>query len=112
MTKIPTAIDEVTKEWLIAVTGLDVTGLDAEVIGVGVGVSSAVYRLHLRGTDVPETLVLKLPALDDAAVFTSSILRMYEREVRFFEEVRERSPIDVPQGFGGAVSEDGLRTFC
>ena len=111
MTKIPTAIDEVTKEWLIAVTGLDVTGLDAEVIGVGVGVSSAVYRLHLRGTDVPETLVLKLPALDEAAVFTSSILRMYEREVRFFEEVRERSPIDVPQGFGGAVSEDGASYF-
>ncbi len=54
MTKIPATIDEVTVEWLAAATGLAVTGLDAEIIGVGIGVSSAVYRLHLSGTDVPE----------------------------------------------------------
>lgn len=111
MTKIPATIDEVTVEWLAAATGLAVTGLDAEIIGVGIGVSSAVYRLHLSGTDVPKTLVLKLPALDEAAVFTSSMLRMYEREVKFYEELRERSPIDAPQGFGGAVSEDGASYF-
>ncbi len=111
MMHIPATIDEVTAAWLAAATGLDVTAIDTEIIGVGIGVSSAVYRLHLTGNDVPETLVLKLSALDEAAVFTCSMLRMYEREVKFFHELVDRSPIHVPNGFGGAVSDDGTSYF-
>lgn len=111
MTHIPATIDDVTAEWLTEVTGHAVTGLDTEIIGVGIGVSSAVYRLHLSGNDVPDTLVIKLAALDEAAVFTSSMLRMYEREVKFFHGLVDRSPIHVPNGFGGAVSDDGASYY-
>lgn len=111
MTHIPATIDEVTPAWLAEVTGLDVTSVTTEIIGVGIGVSSAVYRLRLSGAAVPETLVLKLSALDEAAVFTCSMLRMYEREVKFFDELVDRSPINVPRGFGGAVSDDGASYF-
>jgi aminoglycoside phosphotransferase (APT) family kinase protein len=107
MTTIPASIDDVTAAWVAEATGLNVTGVESEIIGVGIGVSSAVYRLHLEGTDVPESLVLKLPALDEAAVFTSAVLQMYSREVKFFDALAGRSPIHVPQGFGGAVSDDG-----
>ncbi len=107
MAAIPATIDDVTAQWLGQATGLDVTHVTSEIIGVGIGVSSAVYRLRLTGNDVPETLVLKLNALDEAAVFTCTMLRMYEREVKFFDALAERSPIRVPKGFGGALAQDG-----
>ena len=41
---IPTSIDEITPAWLAEATGLDVEAADIEQIGVGIGVSSALYR--------------------------------------------------------------------
>ncbi|MFK8025405.1 MAG: phosphotransferase family protein [Ilumatobacter sp.] len=111
MTTVPVTIDDITPEWVAEATGLGVTAVDHELIGVGIGVSSAVYRLRLAGTDVPDTLVLKLNALDDAAVFTASMLRMYEREVKFFHELAPRAPVIVPRGYGGAMSDDASRYF-
>lgn len=103
---IPASIDEVTPAWLAEVTGLAIDEAKPEQIGVGVGVSSALYRLALTGTDVPDTVIVKLPALDEAAVFTSTVLRMYIREVGFFHELAEQSPIRVPSCFHAAVNPD------
>ena len=102
---IPGAIEEVTAAWLAEVTGLPVTSFEAQQIGVGIGVSSSVYRLVLEGAGCPPSVVVKLPALDEAAVFTSSVLRMYIREVRFFEQLADRSPIRVPGCHHAAVDE-------
>ena len=57
MPTIPATIADVTPGWVAEATGLAVTDVDIEQIGVGVGVSSAVYRLALTGTDVPDTIV-------------------------------------------------------
>lgn len=111
MTTIPTTIDDVNAAWVAEATGLAVTDISAEQIGIGIGVSSAVYRLTLTGDDVPESIVLKLPALDEAAVFTSSMLRLYAREVKFFDELSGQSPINVPRGYGGACSDDGASYY-
>jgi len=75
MAAIPAGIAEVDPAWLSEATGLTITGVEHEIIGVGIGVSSAVYRLRLAGEDVPETLVLKLQALDEAAVVGAAALR-------------------------------------
>ena len=107
MAALPAGIEQVTAEWVAEATGLPVTNVEYEIIGVGIGVSSAVYRLKLQGDGVPDTLVLKLQALDEAAVFTSTMLQMYSREVKFFDELAGRSPIRVPKGYGGAISDDG-----
>ena len=108
---IPATIDDVDAGWLSEATGMAVESLTHELIGVGIGVSSAVYRLSLTGDGVPPTMVLKLAALDEAAVFTASVLRMYEREVKFFDSVGPRSPIRVPKGYGGAMGEDGATYY-
>lgn len=108
---IPTTIDGVDAAWVALATGLGVTDVRSELIGVGIGVSSAVYRLHLTGDGVPATLILKLQALDEAAVFTCTMLRMYQREVLFFDELAGRSPIRVPAGHGGGLSEDGSQYY-
>jgi aminoglycoside phosphotransferase (APT) family kinase protein len=105
-TTIPTSIEEVTPEWLRAATGLAVEGHEVEQIGQGIGVSSAVFRLHLAGEGCPTTAVVKLPALDEAAIFTSTVLRMYLREVAFFTLLAGRSPIRVPEVHHAAADEE------
>jgi len=97
MAQIPTSIAEVTPDWLAEVTGLPIVAVDAQQIGQGIGVSSAVYRARLEGEGCPSTVVVKLPALDEAAVFTSTVLSMYLREVRFFTQLADQSPIRVPR---------------
>ena len=102
---IPASIDDVTAEWLSEATGLSITGSTAEQFGAGIGVSSALYRVHLEGDGCPSSVVVKLPALDENAVFTSTILRMYIREVAFFNELADQSPVRVPQSYYAAVDE-------
>jgi aminoglycoside phosphotransferase (APT) family kinase protein len=96
MGSIPTSVEHITPAWLAAATGLPIEDASLEQIGVGIGVSSAVYRAHLSGPDCPETVVIKLPALDEAAVFTSTVLRMYTREAGFFDELAHEAPVRVP----------------
>lgn len=104
---IPSGIDDITASWLSAAIGLEVRSVEPQLIGVGIGVTSAVYRLGLAGGPAcPESVVVKLPALDPAAVFTAQVLRMYIREVAFFRELAPRSPVRVPGSFFGAVDED------
>ncbi len=52
---------------------------------------------------------MKLPALDEAAVFTSTMLRMYIREVGFFGELSSRSPIRVPACYHADVDVETSR---
>ena len=87
MTAIPASIDEVTAAWLGEVTGREVEAVGIEQIGEGIGVSSALYRCRLDCGGIPESVIVKLPALDEAAVFTSTVLSMYQREVAFFREL-------------------------
>lgn len=103
---IPSSIDEITPEWIHGVTGFEVESLSSEQIGAGIGVSSALYRLSLHGANCPQTVVAKLPALAEEAVFTSTMLRMYIREVAFFAELAEQSPIRVPVAYHGDVDDD------
>lgn len=104
MTAIPATIDEVTAAWLAEVTGLAVEAVGIERIGMGIGVSSALYRAHLdTGDGLPTSVVIKLPALDEAAVFTSTVLSMYRREVTFFNELAAMAPIRVPRCHHAAV---------
>jgi aminoglycoside phosphotransferase (APT) family kinase protein len=110
MPGIPTSIDEVTPTWLAEATGLPIEAVELEQIGQGIGVSSAVYRARLRGEGCPDTVVVKLPALDEAAVFTSTVLSMYLREVRFFTQLADQAPIRVPRCHH-AASDDETSQF-
>lgn len=102
---IPSTIDQVTTDWLSQAMDIDVGDVSVAQIGEGIGVSSAVYRAALSGGG-PDSVVVKLPALAEEAVFTSTMLRMYIREVRFFKELATRSPIRVPASYYGDVDEE------
>lgn len=103
---IPGSIEEIDAAWLREVTEFEVESLTAEQIGMGIGVSSALYRLSLDGANCPQTMVAKLPAVAEEAVFTSTMLRMYLREVAFFEELAEQSPIRVPVAYHADIDDN------
>jgi hypothetical protein len=106
MPSIPSSIDEITAAWMSEAIGHDVSSIAVEQIGMGIGVSSALYRVELTGSEAcPASVVVKLPALDEAAVFTSTILRMYIREVGFFDQLASKSPVRVPERYFAAVDE-------
>jgi Ser/Thr protein kinase RdoA (MazF antagonist) len=102
----PTAVGEITADWLATVTGLAIEDIDVEQIGAGIGVSSALYRVRCRGASCPETVVVKLPALAEEAVFTSTVLRMYLREAAFFSELAAQAPLRVPQCHHAAIDPE------
>ena len=107
--EIPGSIDDIDAVWLVGATGWSVDSLEAAQIGAGVGVSSALYRLGLDGSGCPATVVAKLPALAEEAVFTSTILEMYIREVRFFERAAADAPVRVPECHHAAVDPETSR---
>ena len=106
MLSIPTSIDDVTAEWLAEATGLPITAISATEIGAGLGVIGAVYRVTCTGDGCPQSVVVKLQGLDEAAVFTGSILRMYIREVRFYDHMASRVPVRVPGALHTALDEE------
>ncbi|MFM8721526.1 MAG: hypothetical protein ACKOEJ_02200, partial [Acidimicrobiaceae bacterium] len=53
---IPGSINDVNAQWLADATGLDIKTADIGIIGVGVGVASAVYRAKLTGNNCPESV--------------------------------------------------------
>ena len=103
---IPGSINDVNAQWLADATGFDIKTSDIGIIGVGVGVASAVYRAKLTGNNCPASVIVKMPALDEAAVFTSSILRMYIREVRFFKSLAKECPVITPKSYFGEINEE------
>ena len=109
MASIPGTIDEVTPTWLREVAGLPCDRAEPTQIGVGIGVSSALYRVALQGDGCPSSVIVKLPALDEAAVFTSTMLRMYIREVAFFERLAPEVPVRVPAMHHGEVDPETSR---
>ena len=107
MPTIPSGISEVTAAWLNEATGWNVEELTTTEIGAGIGVMSAVYRATLTGENCPNTVIVKLTALDPANGFTAQALSMYRREAIFFNDLASQSPIRVPHGYHAAVSDDG-----
>lgn len=106
MGAFPTSVGEITPGWLAEATGLPVEQADIEQIGAGIGVSSALYRVRLSGEGCPSTVVVKMPALAEEAVFTSTMLRMYLREAAFFTELAHLAPLRVPACHHSAIDAE------
>ena len=107
--QIPGVIGDVDVAWLKSELGWNVDSMEVQQIGAGIGVSSALYRCVLKGPNCPSSVVVKLPALDEAAVFTSTMLRMYIREANFFGSLCNEMPVEVPVAYLAKVDEETSR---
>ena len=92
----PREATDVTPEWLSTVLGGTVESVSFEQIGVGVGLLGRLYRLTLAGDDVPPSVILKLPTLDEGArTNVVAPLRFYEKEIAFYREAAQRTPLST-----------------
>lgn len=86
-----------------------VVGVDAEPVGVGVGLLSLLWRLRVAYEPAgagPETMVLKLPHTSPETLATVAAFRFYEREIRFYSEFAERSPLGTPRCYASSFDAD------
>ena len=100
---MPKTAEEITPEWLNEVldnsaTGsAQVTSIEKEIIGQGAGFLGELTRLTLtydRETpSAPRSIISKLPTQDEAVRGLAQLVNVYEREVRFYEEIAEETPI-------------------
>ena len=94
----------VTPQWLSEVLGGEVRDIRLEQIGIGVGLLGRLYRVHLDGTDVPGSVVLKLPTLDKRARSAlGEDLELYLREVHFYNEIGLSNPLPPARPYFAAI---------
>ena len=101
---VPQGPAEITSEWMSSTIGRNVSVENVEQIGVGVGLLGRLYRATLAGG---ESVIVKLPTLDDAArMNVIEPLRFYEKEIRFYENAAADTPIGTPRVHATQVDVD------
>src|SRR6201995_1594886 len=102
-----------TAEWLTAALrqsgGLDVDVVDVSLAPIGTGQMCASVRMTLRydrDHAAPSTLVAKLRAADETSRATALALRIYENEVRFYQQLAPHLPIRTPSVYYADIDVD------
>ncbi len=103
--EIPQTVAELTTDYLNgALAGVLGGGVISAVrcqdIGVGVGVFGIITRLHLTvdgGSGAPATVIAKMPTDAEANRNVGLILKLYERENRFYDDIAPTVTFRVPQ---------------
>jgi Ecdysteroid kinase-like family len=86
---------DLTASWLAAAIGAEAVA-EFAVERIGTGQMSECYRVQLQypdgavGPGLPESVVLKVAAGDPVSRQTGSALGLYEREVRFYDDIAPR----------------------
>jgi aminoglycoside phosphotransferase (APT) family kinase protein len=113
--RVPADIDAVDARWLTEALrgddstpdGATVTGVCAEQIAQDTGFSSLLYRLHLTGDGVPETVVVKLAAQSEARG-AMDMLGGYRRELAFYQKIAGRAPMATPHVYAARMAADSV----
>jgi Ecdysteroid kinase-like family/SCP-2 sterol transfer family len=83
-------VDDLTTEWLTAGLGSPVRSFTVGPIGTGQ--LSGTFRVVLDWDGPVESVIIKLADTDPAVRSSGVSLGLYEREVRFYNEIAERLP--------------------
>jgi hypothetical protein len=105
----PAGPDELGPDWYTtalrssgAIDGAtSVAAATAEPIGIGVGILSLLWRIHLtyEGGQGPGSAVLKLPHTVAGARETAHAFRFYGREIDFYREAAPQTPLGVATAY-------------
>ncbi|MFM7537522.1 MAG: phosphotransferase [Acidimicrobiales bacterium] len=108
---LPASAAELDATWLSAVLGVPVGGFEVTDIGTGTGIFGEIVRVHLldAGPGEPASVIVKFPTAEPSNRAVGNALGIYERELRFYQQVLPRSPLRAPRCYyAGARPEDGL----
>lgn len=114
--EIPSHHDDITVEWLDAMfrsAGADVVveSFTRRPMGEGVGMMASLEMIDLVYADGvgPDTIVVKLKAVNEANRAVALAFDIYQREVRFYREIAEQTSAGTPTVFLAQV--DGPEDF-
>jgi hypothetical protein len=110
---VPSGIDAVDPAWLTDALRADpsipdsavVTDVVAEQIAQDSGFSSLLYRLHLTGEGVPDTMIAKLAAQSEARG-AMELLGGYRRELAYYRDIAGVAPMDTPHVYTARMADD------
>lgn len=86
----PTTISDIDRAWLNHVLDATIDSFSIESIGAGEGFMGQLARVHLTGDGVPSRIVVKMPTADPGGRVIGEMMRVWEREHRFYGEVAPR----------------------
>jgi hypothetical protein len=105
---VPRSLADLTPAWLSAALGAEVVAADVTTIAEGEGFMGRLGRVALTyapgvdagdAADLPSSVVAKLPTDDPGAVVLGQMLRVWEREARFYAELAPRLPVRTPRAY-------------
>ena len=119
--KVPRDLTEITPLWLTQVLdfvrgrpGMSVTGYSAEAIVEGKGFMNRLFRIALEynpeSTDLPRTVVAKLPSADPMLRSVFDRMRQNRREVMFYRELVDQIQLPVPVSYHCGMAPDSEDT--
>ena len=109
---IPENERDITLDWMqqaLAAGGLrgadSIEAVSVENIGAGVGLVGTILRCHLSLLDdsagIPKSVIVKLHSEHRETVQTARLLRLYQREYAFYQQLALQAPIRSPALFHG-----------
>lgn len=100
-TPSPVTVEDITAPWLADASGFAVHRVDIDPIAAGTGFMGQLARLRIESPDpaCPSTAIVKLPTTDPGGRFVGEMLRVWEREHRFYNDVAGLMSIRVPRAY-------------
>ena len=104
---VPNSSAELSLAWLNSVLSANcesiIESFDVQDIGTGVGVFGEIVRLKLTwgspDAKLPKTVVAKFPSRDAQNLEVAAGLKIYPREVGFFERLAAATPLRSPKRY-------------
>jgi aminoglycoside/choline kinase family phosphotransferase len=107
MSELPKTSDDITADWLNEVLddsttgGAKIVSFEKEVIGEGAGFVGELTRLTLTydgdAGSAPASIIAKLPTREEAFRNLANMVNLYQREIRFYEELAADVPVRTPK---------------
>ncbi|MEM7288356.1 MAG: phosphotransferase [Actinomycetota bacterium] len=115
--EIPTTLTAVSTDWMTEVlrgsgaiaADSAVTALEMADIGEGTGIFGEIGRatISTSASDGPSTVIVKMPCVEPENLAVAHALGIYEREIRFFEDVAPVTRLRIPTCHLAHLGDDG-----
>ena len=111
MASFPTKIEDISKEWIAGIFELEpeaFTSFEIEVPGERRGYGSEIgfLRMTTNTSDVPSTLVVKVPRTDPAAAEVIRRFGSFRREAEFYKSIAPKTPTRTPKLYAVEYDEE------
>ena len=105
---VPQRLEDLTPEWLSAAMETEVSGVEMESIGEGVGIVGQLARLRLTGdASLPASVIAKMHSLHPENQAIAMHYGLYSTEAGFYRDCAHQMGVRVPLSYHADAAADG-----